>query len=242
MPVATVIDPAVFAPDIDGFYWEATCGGSAAKARECSLAGTKQSGADWETTGVTNENLFTVNGVEGQKYVLTLDIRGVVGTRCYQGGQRRSADPVNAAGANDALYVGGTPGGEGWWNTFEVHVEAPAMSNDANDYYLNAFEQTYDNQDYEKCNSPSTYEVNYQFELAVMGDSTVRFRLHDYNGNAIQNCGSGADTEPCAPRSVDMTGVTPAPTVAQPVNNQPVSGTYYPQWIYIDVVSVAEAQ
>jgi hypothetical protein len=201
-----------------------------------------QSGTSWETTGIIREDKFKVNGEAGKKYILHLDVRGVVGTRCYQGGQRRSTDPINLDGPNDSLYVGGNPGGEGWWNTYEVHVEEPKVSDEANDYYLNAFEQNYDNQDYEKCNSHESYEIKYLFDLPVMGDSTVRFRLHDNNGNGQQNCGLGSDTDSClAPRTVDVTGMTPAPTFTQPPINQ-AGTTYYPQWIYMDVVSVTEAE
>jgi hypothetical protein len=236
------IDPAMFAPDIDGFYWEGTCAGRASKDRECGLAGTKQTGTTWETTGIIKEDTFKVNGEAGKKYVLTINVRGVVGTRCYQGGMRRSADPINLDGPNDAFYVGGTPGGEGWWNTYEVHVENPKVDGEANDYYLNAFEQVYNNTDYEKCNAHESYQIAYTFDLPVMGDSSIRFRMHDNNGNGQMNCGLGSDTDPCLePRVIDVTGMTPAATFSQPPINQVGTDTYYPQWVYFDVVSVAEA-
>lgn len=234
------IDPATFAPDIDGFYLEGTCTGRASKDRECSL-GTVTTGANWGTTGIIKENNFKVNGEAGKKYLLNLDVRGVVGSRCYQGGMRRSTAEINLDGPNDALYVGGTPGGEGWWNTYEIHVENPQVAGEANDFYLNAFEQVYNNTDYEKCNAHESYEINYKFDLPVMGDSTVRFRLHDNNGNGQMNCGLGSDTDPClAPRTVDLSGMTPAATFSQPPINQAGTDTFYPQWVYFDVVSVTE--
>jgi len=40
------------------------------------------------------------------------------------------------------------------------------------------------------------------------------------------------------PRTVDLTGMVPAATFAQPPTNTVGSTTYHPQWLYLDVKSV----
>jgi hypothetical protein len=88
----------------------------------------------------------------------------------------------------------------------------------------------------------------------VLGGGTITLRLHDYNCQAQQNCGSNTDgTSTCAPRTVDLSGfnstvhnvfaasgtaVQANMTLSQAPTNNIGAKSYKPQWMMIDVTSV----
>jgi len=176
-----------------------------------------------------------VKGVSGQVYTVNIEVRGVIGTRCYTGGTRASTAALNENGNNNWWYVGGTYANPtGWWNSYELHVSPSADKASGEDvYYFNGSGV----QGGTDCEREATYLVNYKASFKVKGGSTLTFKIHDQNCKGQQNCGSNPDgTSACAPRTVDLTGM-PASAPAgfmQPPSN----GMYKPQWMLIAVNSV----
>ena len=95
--------------------------------------------------------------------------------------------------------------------------------------------------------------VQYARSFKVLGGGTITLRLHDYNCQAQQNCGSNTDgTSTCMPRTVSFgsfnntvmnsfmagtqTKLPPGPSLSRPPTV--LSKTYNPQWLMIDVTSV----
>jgi hypothetical protein len=238
------IDPSAFAPELDGFYWEGTCVGTGIDARQCAV----ESGFDPNNVGGCTVNLdktMTINGDAATKYVMEVEVRGMLGGRCYFGGTRRAgATPPDMTGPNDGLYTGGTVP-DNWWNSYEVHVMG-GPEGAPNPLYLNSY---YDNPtssitfDAEKCTREDTLEVGYTFEVTVMGNSTVLFRINDQNCQAQMNCGAYNGVKECqAPREVDLVGMDPPATFEQPPVNAVGANAFYPQWAYFDVKSVRVAE
>jgi len=233
------IDPAVFAPDLDGWVWEGTCDGAGSDNRQCAIN---------NENGTCNNNVIrdvdiSVHGDAGTAYVMDVEVRGLLGSRCYTGGTRRAGSTaVNWTGPNDGLYIGGTVPSN-WWNTYEVHVNnGPAGADSL--FYLNCY---YDNPsptiefNNQTCTMEEVLEVGYSFEIPVMGNSTITFRLNDQNCQAQMNCGAYEGVKECpSPRTVDLSGMDPPANFEQPRVNSVGGGTYYPQWAYFDVKSVTE--
>jgi hypothetical protein len=152
-------------------------------------------------------------------------------------------------GYNNSWYVGGSPSNAtDWWNSYELHV-APSTGDPSGDvYYFNSF----DNSGGSYCDSEATYMVHYTAHFKVLGGGTLTLKLHDYNCQAQQNCGSNTDgTSTCMPRTVSFgsfnntvmnsflagTQTKATGTLAQPPTDN-LSKTYNPQWMMIDVTSV----
>jgi len=77
------------------------------------------------------DKTFTVKGTAGQLYTVNIEVRGVVGTRCYQGGTRPSTDSatIQDSGYNAWWYAGGTPyNATSLWNTYELHVSPSTVT------------------------------------------------------------------------------------------------------------------
>ncbi len=238
------VDPGVFAPDLDGFYWEGTCVGNGGDPRQCALA----NDFDPNNIGGCKVNLpkeITVHGDAATKYVMEIEVRGLLGSRCYYGGVRRAGDkPADLNGPNDGFYIGGTVP-DNWWNSYEIHVMGGPQG-EPDTFYLNAY---YDNKspsitfDKTTCTREEILEVNYKFEIAVMGNSTLLFQINDQNCQAIMNCGNYNDVKECPTyRTVDLVGMDPPATFEQPPINAVGGNNYYPQWAYFDVKSVREAE
>ena len=232
------ITVADIVPDLVSFYWEGTCVGTTDPGgRNCPMfdkGSTCPTGASYDQQGVIRDKTFNVKGVTGQKYLVTIDVRGVMGGRCYQNGTRASTATASDTGNNNWWYVGGTQYNNSWWNTYELHV-SPATG-DKDVYYFNAA----DNAGGSYCEKEATYLVKYTATFKVVGGGTMKFTIHDSNCKAQQNCGSVASsTAPCAPRTVDLSGLSPAP--AKPTQQPPttvLSTTYYPQWVVVTGTSV----
>jgi hypothetical protein len=225
-------------PDLDGFYWEGTCSGSVtATGRNCPFADatatTCPSGTTWATRGAIKNKTITVKGTTGTQYTINFEVRGVAGTRCYTGGAAASTATPSATGPNNTWYVGGTQAGDSIWNTYEIHV-SPAVPGQANVYYANSFSQ---NQSW--CSKEATYQVGFTASFKVLGGGTITFTIHDANCMAQQNCGGNDTSSVCdSPRTIDLTGMSPAATFTQPPTNTIGTKTYNPQWLYFDVKSV----
>jgi hypothetical protein len=139
----------------------------------------------------------------------------------------------NANGPNNSWYVGGTQFNDSIWNTYEIHV-TPPVPGEANVYYANGFPMNP-----AWCEKEATYEIRYTAKFAVLGGGTIQFTIHDANCQAQQNCGGDDTATVCnATRTIDVSGLSPAPTFTQPVTNVVGTRTYYPQWLYFDVKSV----
>jgi hypothetical protein len=225
-------------PDLVGFYWEGTCvGNTDPGGRNCPMfdkGATCPTGANYDQQGIIRDKIFNVRGTTGQRYNVTIEVRGVVGGRCYQNGTRASTAAASDTGYNNWWYSGGTQYNNSWWNTYELHV-SPATG-DKDVYYFNAA----DNPGGSYCEKEATYLVKYTASFKVMGGGQLKFTLHDSNCKAQQNCGSTASsTAPCNPRTVDLAGQSPQPpsTFMQPPRTV-LSTTYYPQWLWITATSV----
>ena len=241
MPGVAGIDPAVFVPKLDGFYWEGTCTGPGADNRQCAVSSSFSPGGNCT---VNLDKTFTVMGEASKKYSMEIEVRGLLGSRCYTGGMRRAGKAaVNWTGPNDGLYIGGTVPAN-WWNTYEVRL-MNGPSGDPSVFFLNSY---YDNPsptiefDAQTCTMEEILEVNYKFNVAVMGNTSLLFRINDQNCQAQMNCGAYEGVKECpTQRKVDLTGMNPPATFSQPPINAIGGATLYPQWAYFDVKTVTEA-
>lgn len=240
------LDPAVIVPDIDGFYWEGTCKGVAENHNCLILTGNCPSGADFYSTGTTISKSVKVHGTPGTKYTLNIEVRGVAGGRCYTGGTPGTTNKADLyQNTNNGWYAGGKQLNDSIWNTYEIHVENPAVDGAPNVYFANSVQAIADPDAFpsgtgNNCQMEMTIGYSYTASFPVMGDSTVRFDIHDSNCKGQQNCGHTAQTEACSTgaRTVNMSGMTPAATFPQPVTNTVGTATLYPQWLYFDVKTI----
>jgi hypothetical protein len=242
------IDITTLIPGFDGYYWEVTPSGNT------SLSGTNYpfgspsggcpTGTTWDTTGYINTRpVLAVKGTTGQKYTLNINVRGVVGTRCYTGGTPASTATPTGTGQNNTWYAGGKQFNDSIWNTMEIRV-TPKVAGQANQpntaydvYYANSFPNVSN-----WCQKEATYEARYNASFPVMGGGTLTFVVHDSNCRTLANCGPVESQTSCdtsASRSIDMSGLSPAPTgFTQPRVASLGGANYEVQWVWIDVTSV----
>jgi CDGSH-type Zn-finger protein len=106
-------------------------------------------------------------------------------------------------------------------------------------YFANSFPRGL-NPDW--CQKEASYEVRYNASFPVMGGGTINFVIHDSNCRTLANCGAVENQPSCdtsAARTIDMSGVTPAPVnFTQPRTGSLGGTTYYLQWLWLDVTSV----
>jgi hypothetical protein len=193
------------------------------------------SSTTYANRGIIRTVTVPVKGTAGVQYTINFEVRGVAGTRCYTGGTPASTATPSATGPNNGWYVGGTQAGDSIWNTYELHVNPP-VTGAANVYYFNSFPSSPD-----WCQKEATYQMQYTASFKVMGGGSLQFVIHDSNCQAQMNCGGNDTSTTCdAPRTVDLSGLTPPPpsTFHQPPTNVIGSTTYYPQWLYFVVHSV----
>jgi hypothetical protein len=235
-------------PGLDGYYWEVTPSGNTALSGTNypfgPPAGGCPSGATWDTTGYINTRpVLNVRGTTGQKYTVNVNVRGVVGTRCYTGGIPGSTAAGNPSGPNNTWYAGGQQFNDTFWNTMEIRVAPkvlgqPMQMNGAYDvYFANSFQNTAN-----WCQKEASYETRYNASFPVMGGGTISFVVHDSNCRTLANCGAVENQTSCdttASRIIDLSGVSPAPmNFTQPRTGSLGGSTYYLQWIWIDVTSL----
>jgi len=230
--------PESVVPGLQGFYWEGTCSGNpsvtGSSGHNCPMTGTATS---LPSGGINREQTVPVLGTAGQDYTINIEVRGVIGTRCYTGGTRASSAALSETGNNNWWYVGGSYANPtGWWNTYELKVTPTTGDPSGDVYYFNGSGV----QGGSDCEREATYLVKYNASFKAKGGGTLTFKIHDENGKGQQNCGQNPDgSSNCAPRMVDLTGMKdPAPAnFTQPPANQ-LEKTYYPQWMLISVTSV----
>jgi hypothetical protein len=247
------ITAASLVPGLVNMYWEGTCVGTRDPGgHNCPLddnGSNCPSNSDPTMQGTVRNKVINVGGTKNQAYTINIEVIGVIGTRCYSNGTRQSTASIMTEGYNNTWYSGGVPSNStDWWNSYEIHVAPSTGASSGDVYYLNAF----DNAGGTYCDAEATYMVRYPASFKVLGGGTITLRLHDYNCQAQQNCGSNTDgTSTCMPRTVDFStfsktvtnsfmGGTQAPptgSLGQPPADV-ISKTYNPQWLMIDVTSV----
>ncbi|HKO50779.1 MAG TPA: hypothetical protein VJV79_23830, partial [Polyangiaceae bacterium] len=223
---------AEIVPELHGFYWEASCSGTIdVSGKNCPMSGTSSMCTAAAMDRVKN---IPVKGTKDQLYTINIEVRGVIGTRCYANGTRASSAALNETGNNNWWYIGGSLANPtGWWNSYELKV-TPATGDPSGDvYYFNGSGV----QGGDACEREATYLVNYKASFKAKGGGSLALKIHDQNCKGLQNCGADpSTTSACVPRTVDLTGMP-----AQPPANftQPPSNMQWkPQWLLIAVTSV----
>ncbi len=223
---------------LDGYMWIGTCTDGAASGLDCPLNDPSSNmcpnpnATDYATRGEVRNTMLTLGGDSATTYTITLEFRGILGTRCYTGGTPAAAQLAsNPEMQNNGWYVGGTPT-DSKWNTYEIHV-SPPVSGEANVYYLNAFPQNPSGW----CEKHETFPMKYTASFKAMGGSTLTLVLHDSNCLGQQNCGGPDNQSSCAnPRTIDLSGMPPQPAgFTQPYKQ---SNGFYPQFVEFAVRSV----
>jgi len=219
-------------PGLQGFYWEATCAGSiAVTGHNCPMSDAL---ATCPAGGIDRVQTIPVLGVTGQLYTIYIEVRGVVGTRCYTGGKRASVATASEMGDNNWWYEGGVYANPtGWFNSFELHVSPATGAASGDVYYFN----NSDVQGGNYCERDATFLINYQANFKAIGGGTLTFKIHDHDCRAEQNCGKDTDpSSPCTPRTANLAGMAAQPPASftQPPSNL----SYKPQWMFIAVTSV----
>lgn len=251
---STTVDPATIVPQMDGFLWVATCstGEVGAGSLDCyiypegSTVCPNATSSTYSNKGVIKTITQTVGGTPGTQYTINFELRGVLGSKCYSGGTRRAGDAPpagwDAESNTDGWYMGGTPS-TGLWNTYEIHVTPPVLTETKslsadkteNVYYLNSMPSTLG---VTWCEVHETFPMQYTASFPVFGGGTIKYVLHDSNCKGQQNCG-GPRPVNCTTthRTVDITGMAPPtnPPSAQPYRD---ATAHYPQWALFDVKSV----
>ncbi len=232
------LDPNTLVPGLNGWYWEiTTTNGQNPGGNNYWLTDNNQScptGANWLATGVTRSKDFAVMGTANTKYTINFQLKGAMGFRCYTGGTATTTTP-NPNGANNGWYVGGQQANDSIWNTYEIDVQNPSVTGEANTYFLNGVPYS---STAGVCDQELTYDMETKGSFAVMGNSTIHVWTHDTNCKAQQNCGPTPSTG-CMPRTIDLSSLNPPATVVhQPVVNSVGGNTFYPQWFYFTVTSI----
>jgi len=203
--------------------------------------GTSGSGYDCANVGCVNNmatktTMWTMAGTASTVYSVTFNVRGIVEAYSYVGGTR---DGGSVTTNLDLFQRGGmaqSAGGSNYdYNTYEMDV-SPPVTGEANVYFLNSVTAA---EGPHASNSPTqhlTFPINYTKTIKVMGNSVITLKVFDSNCTLVQNCGPTMGNTCAAPRTVSLSGVTPAApsSFMQPFQN---SGRYG-QWVYFDVTAV----
>ena len=169
--------------EFDGYMFVYPCTTSAAGCMACP--------ADKKLT-ITRE--FKVNGDSSKVYQVDFNVKGVVESKNYTGGIRRSTMPLDASATGGDLWYEGGTFAESTYSTYELHV-LPKVAGAPNDYYLNARDGT-DEHD------GTSWGANYSASVKVNGGGTITFRTYDSNCSAISNTRS---------RTFDLSDTVPPP-------------------------------
>jgi hypothetical protein len=204
--------------------------------------GTSGSGYDCANVGcvgnmATKMNSWTMAGTASTVYSVTFNVRGIVEAYSYVGGTRDGGSVTNNL---DLFQRGGmaqASGGSNYdYNTYELDV-SPAVTGESNVYFLNSVTSA---EGPHASNSPTqhlTFPINYTKTIKVMGNSVVTLKVFDSNCTLVQNCGPTMGNTCTAPRTVSLTGVTPAAPTSFMQPFQMPTGKYG-QWVYFDVTNV----
>jgi hypothetical protein len=158
-----------------------------------------------------------------------------VSLRCYTDGTPTgmTADPAGVM--QPAFYVGGQQFGDSPLNTIQLAVTPPVADEASSTYFLNGIPSTS-----EMCDAPISYDVGYQAQFAIMGDSMVTLTTHASDCAVPQNCGVDPAAG-CDPRIVDVDGLEVRASPMQPIFDYLGGMDFYPQWFVFDIQSVTEA-
>ena len=241
------LDINTIVPGLDGFYWEVTPSGNTALSGTNYPFGSPGGGcptaASWDTTGYINTRpAFNVKGTTGQKYTINVNVRGVVGTRCYTGGTPGST----AMGVGTGRTTPGTPEGAVQRQHLEHHgdsrrAEGHRTANQANTGYDIYFANSFQNNS-NWCQKEATYEARYNASFPVMGGGTITPSFTIRTAGRWRTAGPSRISR-AATRTLRASSTCPGST-RRPTNfTQPRTAalggsTYYVQWVWIDVTSM----
>lgn len=179
---------------------------------------------------------YTGKGDAAKQYTVNFEVRGALALHCYDGGTA-SGMTADAAGMNEALYVGGASSGESSTSMVALTVSPDVAGAEANTYYLNGIPSSSG-----MCDEGITYDVKYTGSFVMMGDSTVTLSYHSADCQALANC--GAEAASCTPREIDTEGIEVRASSPQPVSDvffvDDTQVDVYPQWLIFDVTEVTE--
>jgi hypothetical protein len=247
------IDPTNFSGGWDGALIEFPCGAAAKNdGYDCPQPpATQCKNYDQKANPVVSTippgngvpDSWTMGGTAGTVYDLTFHLRGVVEVTSYDGNGVRAAGntsvlttPRNLFQSGGTVQVNGDPSFD--YNTYELDV-TPPVSGAPNVYFLNSVTT---GQNPHASNSPTThltFDIDYNATIKVPGGGKVTMKVTDSNCTQVQNCGNTSGNTCANPRTVSLSGSTPAaPAFPQPF----ASGTDYGQWVFFDVTAVTVAQ
>src|SRR5450631_3508911 len=131
------ITAATLVPGLVNLYWEGTCVGTRDPGgHNCPLddnGSNCPTNSDPTKQGTVRSKVINVGGTANQPYTISIEVIGVIGTRCYSGGTRQSTTSIAIDGYNNSWYSGGTPSNStDWWNSYEIHV-APSTGASSGD-------------------------------------------------------------------------------------------------------------
>lgn len=205
----------------------------------CGSSGSGYDCANVGCTGnmATKTTTWMMAGTDSTVYSVTFNVRGIVETYSYVGGTR---DGGSITSNLDLFQRGGmaqSSGGSNYdYNTYELDV-SPPVTGESNVYFLNSVTSA---EGPHASNSPTqhlTFPINYTKTIKVMGNSMVTLKVFDSNCTLVQNCGPTSGNTCTAPRTVSLTGVTPAAPSSFMQPYQMPTGRYG-QWVFFDVTNV----
>jgi hypothetical protein len=224
---------------LDGRLFEAPCGIDSSDDYQCILQGLRYAGGSLMPCNNQNATLtqdFVVGGTPGATYQTTLHFYGVVEPFVYGvDGVTRDAgntDPENLdTGATPPPFAVGTPGMSHMLsdhNSYELHV-LDANLQEVGVYFLNSA----------TTDIHTTYVLNYERTIPVIGGGRVRAYYVDRNCRQTRNCGTEYVQSMCntRARTVDISAANPQPgALSQP--GLGLTANYAGQWLLIDVTGV----
>ena len=229
----------------DGYLLQEPCNTTACD--DCGSAGWVYDGirTSCNSTGLNAVQNFTVGGVPGQRYRVTLHFYGIVEPKDYgilvtrAAGSTRPNNLDTGATPPPFAYAIGNPTYRGSdYNTYELHV-VDNTGAEVCSYFLNS----------DTLEGHWTYVLNYERTIDVIGGGRIRMRSYDRNCRSIKNCYAGGEQGPCTAtgcndkaRLVDVSQANPQPSgLMQPGlgNNSPGNCG---QWLFIDVTNVSCGQ
>lgn len=152
----------------------------------------------FEQQGLQIDQSFTLGGVAGTMYNVTIQVNGITEAKYYQNGTRADGDaappnPDNPTGIN-MFYTGGDPVNFENYNIYKLTV-LDTDQNEIQHYYLNSMPPNtgpnFENHD--------TFPEGYTAVIPVMGGGTIQYHQADRNCHAVDNCGIGSRSQSCSP-------------------------------------------
>ena len=185
----------------------------------------------------TKTSEWVIGGTSGAIYEVTFNVRGVVETYYYPGATRdggsiKDNPDLFASGGN----VQDSSGSNYDYNTYQL-VVTPPVAGEANKYFLNSVTQA---ENPHASNSPTThvtFPIDYTKTIKVTGGGKVTFTTFDSNCTFLQNCGPTQGSTCANPRTVSLTGTTPAAPASFMQPFQEPTGAYG-QWVFFDITKI----